>query len=530
MQAPGYSTLIVGAGFAGIGMGIRLKQAGDHDFVILEQAARLGGTWRDNTYPGIACDVPSHLYSYSFEPNPNWSRFFAPQEEILAYLERCADKYGVRSHIRFETQVSEAYFDENSGLWTVCTKDGQKFVARVVISASGHALTRPVFPDVPGRDAFLGKTMHSARWDHAYPLEGKTVAVIGTGASAIQIIPSIAATVGKMHVFQRTASWVVPKPDHEITAQAHEMFRRKPFLQRFMRGAIYWLLEAMAIGYVVEPRLNRLRERAALRHLTESVKEPELRSKLTPNFRLGCKRILISNDYYPTLERSNVELVTDRIAQIREHSIVTSDGQERPVDVIVYATGFETAESKPPFAILGRSGLDLRDAWRDGIEAYLGTTIAGFPNLFLLVGPNMGLGHSSIILMMESQYAYVLDALRTMRKANLKYVDVRPDVEARYNERLQKRLANTVWNTGGCASWYLTSSGKNTTTWPGFTFEFRFKTRRFDVKNYEARIDDGVRADPSTSIYPASLPPTNELGELVSTPPPAESVPTTSVA
>ena len=528
-MAPGYSTLIVGAGFAGIGMAIRLKQAGVHDFVILERAAGLGGTWRDNTYPGITCDVPSHLYSYSFEPNPSWTRFFAPQKEILAYLERCADKYDVRSHIRFGHEVSEASFDENTGLWTVGTTDGQRFVARVVISGSGHALSKPVFPDIPGRNDFRGKTMHSARWDHTYSLEGKTVAVVGTGASAVQIVPSIAPAVRKMHVFQRTASWVIPKPDHEITARAHDIFRQKPYLQRFMRGAIYWLLEAMALGYVVEPRLNRLRERAAIRHLRDSVKSPELRKKLTPSFRLGCKRILISNDYYSTLEQPNVELVTDPIAQIREQSIVTSDGRERPVDVIVYATGFETAEAKPPFAIRGKSGFDLRDAWRDGIEAYLGTTIAGFPNLFLLVGPNMGLGHSSMILMMESQYAYVLDALRTIRKGNLKYVEVRRDVEERYNERLQKRLAHTVWNTGGCTSWYLTSSGKNTTVWPGFTFEFRLKTRRFDVKNYETRVDDGVQGV-TTSVYPASLPPTDERGDLVTTPPAAETVPTTFVA
>jgi cation diffusion facilitator CzcD-associated flavoprotein CzcO len=527
MSPDGYSTLIIGAGFAGVGMAIRLRQAGIDDFVILERADSLGGTWRDNTYPGIACDVPAHLYSYSFEPNPNWTRFFAPQQEILAYLERCVDKYGVRQHIQFNTEVTEASFDESTGLWTLHTTDGRTFVARVVISGSGHALSKPVVPDIPGRDAFRGKTMHSARWDHRYSLEGKRVAVVGTGASAIQIIPSIAPAVRKMHVFQRTASWVVPKPDSEITEGTHTMFRRAPFTQKFMRGAIYWFLEAMALGYVVEPRLNWFRERAALRFLRQSVKDPELRKKLTPNFRLGCKRILISNDYYEILQRPNVELVTDAIREIREHSIVTSDGKERPVDAIVYATGFETAEAKPPFSIVGRDGLDLREAWRDGIEAYLGTTMAGFPNLFLLVGPNMGLGHSSLILMMESQYNYVLDAIRTIQKGKLKYVDVRRDVEDRYNERIQERLAGTVWNSGGCTSWYLTSAGKNTTIWPGFTFEFRLKTRRFDVRNYETRVDDGTQRLGPQPVQPRTLPPP---GELVSTPPPAEHVPTTFVA
>jgi cation diffusion facilitator CzcD-associated flavoprotein CzcO len=497
MRRADHSVLIVGAGFAGIGMGIRFKRAGIDDFVILERADRLGGTWRDNTYPGITCDVPSHLYSYSFEPNPNWSRFFAPQEEILAYLEGCADKYGIRPHIRFGAEVAGATFDEGAGLWTVKTWEGKSLTARVLISGSGHALSKPVFPDIRGRDTFRGKTMHSARWDHAYPLEGKTVAVIGTGASAIQIIPSIGPKVGKMHVFQRTPSWVLPKPDFEISAKARARFHKRPYVQMLARRAIYWILEAMAVGYVVEPRLNRIRERGALQHLNDSVRDPQLRKKLTPNFRLGCKRILISSDYYATLQRKNVELVTDPVAEIRQHSIVTKDGRERAVDVLVYATGFETAEVKPPFAILGRRGRDLAEAWRDGIEAYLGTTITGFPNLFLLIGPNMGLGHSSMIFMMESQFTYVLDAVRTIRDGKLKYVDVRREVESRYNERLQKRLARTVWNTGGCTSWYLTSSGKNTTAWPGFTFEYRLRTRRFDAKNYETCVHEEAQDAPS---------------------------------
>jgi cation diffusion facilitator CzcD-associated flavoprotein CzcO len=496
--------LIVGAGFAGIGMAIRLKQAGIDDFTILERADRLGGTWRDNTYPGIACDIPSHLYSYSFEPNPHWSRFFAPQDEILAYLEHCADKYAVRPHIRFGTAATGAAFDERTGLWTVTTSDGKKLVARVVVSGSGHALSKPVFPDIPGRDTFEGKAMHSARWDPTYSLEGKTVAVIGTGASAIQIIPSIAPSVGRMHVFQRTASWVQPRPDRAISPREQAIFRDRPALQTFMRRAIYCVLEAMAVGYVVEPRLNKIREHFALRYLDKSVRDPALRAKLRPNFRLGCKRILISSDYYDTLQRENVELVTDDIAEIRPHSIVTKDGKERPVDTIIYATGFETAEAKPPFAIVGRGGCDLRDAWRDGIEAYLGTTVPKFPNLFMILGPNTGLGHSSMIFMMESQFAYVLDAIQTMRKRGLKYVDVRPAVEARYNGRLQERLKKSVWNTGGCASWYLTSTGKNTTAWPGFTFEYRFMTRRFDASNYELCRDDRPAETPSSTSFAGS--------------------------
>ena len=482
---PNDHVLIVGAGFAGIGMAIRLKQAGIGDFTLLERADRVGGTWRDNTYPGIACDVPSHLYSYSFEPNPNWSRLFAPQEEILAYLERCAAKYGIVQHIRFGTEVTGASFDEDTGLWTVKTGDGATLVARVIVSGAGHSLNKPVFPDVPGRETFLGKTMHSARWDHTYSLKGKTVAVIGTGASAIQIIPSIAEDVGLMHVFQRTASWVQPKPDRLMTDGEKKTFSDRPYLQKLARGAIYLVLEAMAAGYVVEPRLNRIREITSLRYLRQSVKDPALRAKLTPHFRLGCKRILISNDYFRVLQQQNVELVTDGIAEIRPGSIVTRDGKERPVDAIVYATGYETAEAKPPFRIIGRRGRDLRDVWRGGISAYAGTTVTGFPNVFLLLGPNVGLGHSSMIFMMESQFPYILGAIRTLREKRLSYVDVRSDVEERYNARIQKRLAKTVWNAGGCVSWYLTQSGKNTVSWPGFTFEYRLRMRRFDADSYE---------------------------------------------
>ncbi len=476
--------LIVGAGFAGLGMGIRLKQSGIHDFTILERSDRLGGTWRDNTYPGVACDIPSHLYSYSFEPNPYWSRLFAPQEEILAYLERCADKYGVRQHIRFGTAVTGASFDERSGQWTVTTSQGMTLRCRVLVSGSGHALSKPVYPDVPGRERFRGKTMHSSRWDHTYALAGKTVAVIGTGASAVQIVPSIANDVERMFVFQRTAAWVQSKPERLFSEREQHLFRDRPYVQKLVRGAIYGVFEALALGYVVEPRLNRLRELACLRFLRETVPDPVLREKLTPNFRLGCKRILVSSDYYPALQRANVELVTEPIAEIREHSIVSGDGKERALDAIVYATGFEASEAKPPFPMAGRGGLDLKEVWKQGVTAYGGTTISGFPNAFLLVGPNTILGHSSMIFMMESQFAYVLDAIRTIRSRRLKYVDVRRDVEGAYNDRLQKRLARTVWSSGGCVSWYMTRSGKNTVTWPGFTFEFRHQMRRFDAESY----------------------------------------------
>lgn len=480
-----FEVLIVGSGFAGLGMAIRMRQEGFEDFVILERDAEVGGTWRDNTYPGVACDVPSHLYSYSFEPNPNWGRMFAPQAEILEYLKHCSVKYGVRDRIRFNTAVVGASWDESTGLWSVETSDGKTLRARVVISGSGHALSKPVLPDIPGRDRFAGKTMHSARWDHDYALAGKRVAVVGTGASAIQIVPNVAPTVGQLFVYQRTAPWVTRKVDRPITDRERALFTQFPLLQKTARTALYWIMEAMATGFVVDPRLQAIREHFALKYLEEQVPDPVLRAKLTPRFRMGCKRVLFSNEWYSTLQRDNVELVTEGIREIKEHSIVTADGVEREVDCIVYATGFETADAKPPFPILGRGGRDLADAWKDGIEAYCGMSIAGFPNLFLIIGPNNGLGHTSMIFMMESQFTYLLDMLRTMRAKKAQSIEVRADVQKRFNERLQQRLARTVWNTGGCNSWYLSKSGKNTVVWPGFTWEYRLRTRRFDVESYQ---------------------------------------------
>lgn len=473
-------------------MGIRLKQAGIHDFTILEQAERVGGTWRDNHYPGAACDIQSHLYSFSFEPNPGWSRTFAAQGEILLYLERCADKYGLRPHLRLGVAVTSASFDEPSGLWEVRTSDGQTRKARYVISGCG-GLSRPSLPDLAGLGSFEGKCFHSARWDGGYPLEGKTVAVIGTGASAIQLVPNIAPRVGRLHLFQRTAPWILPKADHVISPRAQAWFRRVPALQRLVRRAIYWRNELFAVGFILDPRIMKLAEREALRYLEASVADPELRSKLTPGYTMGCKRVLLTNDYYAALQRENVELVTSGIEEVRARSIVTADGGERPVDAIILSTGFQAAEAAAPFKVRGRDGGDLDGAWRGGAEAYLGTTVAGFPNLFLLVGPNTGLGHNSMVFMIESQIAYVVGAIEMMRARRLKLVDVRPRVQARYNERLHRRLGRSVW-ASGCHSWYQTRAGKNTTLWPGFTFEFRLRTSRFDPADYELVDEDGRAA------------------------------------
>lgn len=495
------SIVIAGAGFAGLAMGIRLKQAGIDDFAILEQAGAIGGTWRDNDYPGAACDVESHLYSFSFEPNPNWTREFSPQREILAYLENCADKYGLRRHIRLGTTVARASFDDREGVWNVEPREGPSMKARVFISACG-GLSRAAYPEILGLESFAGKAMHSSRWDHAYPIDGKRVAIIGTGASAIQIVPAIAPRVARLHVFQRTPPWILPKPDAEISGQKRVLFGRLPLVQRLIRAGIYSRRELLALGFFWEPRLMGLMRSLALRHLARSVSDPELRRKLTPEYMVGCKRILPTNDFYPALERENVELVTDGIRAIHAGGIVTNDGVERSVDAIVLATGFRAAEDVAPFEIRGRDGRDLNDVWRDGAEAYLGTTIATFPNAFMIVGPNTGLGHSSMVFMIESQVTYILSIVQAMRARGLKSVDLRRDVQRRYNARLQARLAKTVWNRGGCTSWYLTRSGKNTTLWPGFTFEFRARTRRFDPRDYDLVEEDFAAPELASQMAP----------------------------
>jgi cation diffusion facilitator CzcD-associated flavoprotein CzcO len=409
---------------------------------------------------------------------------FPPQKEILAYLEHCADKYGVRRHLRLGTAATGATLDEATGLWTVETDKGDRIVARAIVAATG-GLSRPAYPRIPGLDRFAGRTFHTARWDDAYPLAGKAVGVIGTGASAIQIVPAIAPDVGRLAVFQRTPPWILPKPDRAIRREEQERFRRAPALQRLARYRQYWQHEIAAFGFVKEPRLLEWASGFARWHLDRSVADPVLKAKLLPRYTMGCKRVLLSNDYYLALARDNVDVVTEGIREVTPAGVVTVDGKERPLDALVLATGFEAAEVVAPFAIRGRGGRDLNDAWRGGAEAFLGITVSGFPNLFLVVGPNTGLGHTSMIFMIESQIAYVESCLDAMRAGRILLVDVRADAQARYNATLQARLARTVWSTGGCTSWYRTRDGKNTTLWPGFTFEYRLRTRRWNPADYE---------------------------------------------
>jgi len=479
----GLSVLIVGTGFSGLGMAIQLKQAGFEDFTILERADDVGGTWRDNSYPGCACDVQSHLYSYSFEPNPNWSRMFAPQPEIKAYLQHCARKYGLLPHIRYNAELVRAEYDEKDALWNVTTRAGETYSASVLVSGMG-GLSTPAFPSIKGLEVFKGKMFHSAHWDHGHDLEGERVAVIGTGASAIQFVPKVAQKAARLDLYQRTATWILPKPDREISAAERLLFRRFPAAQRALRNSIYWMLESRVLGFVINPRVMKLVERQARGHIRRQVKDPVLRKKLTPDYTIGCKRILISDDFYPAVSRANVDVITDGIREIRAHSVVDANGVEREVDTIILGTGFKAQDPMPRGTIFGRGGQDLLDAWTDGPEAYKGTTVAGFPNFYVLMGPNTGLGHSSMVYMIESQIQYVLDALQAMRRDGLRSLEVRPEAQARYNAGLQQKLGKAVWQSG-CKSWYVNEAGKNTTLWPGFTFRFRELTRRVELVDYQ---------------------------------------------
>jgi cation diffusion facilitator CzcD-associated flavoprotein CzcO len=484
-STPHVDVAIVGSGFAGLGIGYRLKQAGMHDFAILERAEDVGGTWWWNTYPGCQCDIPSHLYSFSFAPNPDWSRTFPLQGEIQGYLRTCAESFGLIPHIRFGHTVQRAEWDDESGRWHVETSAGA-ITARVVIGGQG-GLSEPRVPDIPGRDSFAGPSFHSAQWDHSVDLRGKRVAVLGTGASAIQIVPAIQPEVAEVHVFQRTPPWVVPHTDRRISRVERRLFRRFPRLQRQVRRNVYWLRELLALPMTRRPGLLRLVELRAKQHLRSAVADPELRRRLTPSYRIGCKRILPSNNWYPTLVKPNVNVVTEGIAEVRPEGIVTADGTLHECDAIVYATGFHVTDI--PFArrVVGRGGESLHASWKGSPQAYKGSTVPGYPNLFFLLGPNTGLGHNSIVYMIEAQIAYVMDALRKMRAHGADVVEVKPDAFTFWNDALQRRLPPTVWNSGGCSSWYIDANGLNTTIWPDFTFRFRRHTREFDIAAYETR-------------------------------------------
>ncbi|MCP5163130.1 MAG: NAD(P)/FAD-dependent oxidoreductase [Hahellaceae bacterium] len=490
---------IVGSGFAGIGMAIRLTQSGIENFRILEQSADIGGTWRDNTYPGAACDVPSHLYSFSFAPNPRWSRMFAEQKEIHGYLKDCVDRFNLREKTSFNTTIVSAKFDAGTNLWTLTTYAGRTLKARLVVMATG-ALNRPAYPDIPGMEDFRGRVFHTAEWDHSYALEGKKVAVIGTGASAIQVVPAIAPKVKSLTLYQRTPAWVFPKFDRPIKSLEQRLYRLLPVTQKLFRGAIYAAGEAATPLFLKPSALSKMAESIGRRHLSRYVQDPELREKLTPTYALGCKRILLSNDYYPALARENVSVVSCGVDKIEGRTIYASDGSKQVVDAIVLATGFKVPVASAPFDIIGLNGKVLQDDWKEGAEAYKGMTVTGYPNMLFTMGPNTGPGNTSVIFYIESQLRYLLNYVKEVLAFDDASLELKQEKQTSFNEMIQTRMQNTAW-TSGCHSWYLTPSGKNTTLWPGFSMEYRLITRQFDRESYVMHLaTSGTVAESDQSL------------------------------
>jgi cation diffusion facilitator CzcD-associated flavoprotein CzcO len=477
-------TLIVGAGFSGLCMAMKLRQAGMNSFLVIEKSEGIGGTWWENRYPGCACDIPSHLYSFSFDLNPQWSRMFAGREEIQEYMVRSVERHGIREQIRLKTVLREARWDEGAGLWHATLGDGSTIDARILVSGMG-ALHVPRYPEIEGLDRFEGPSFHSAAWDSFIDLAGNHIAVIGTGASAIQFVPQIAPLAAKLSLYQRTPPWIVPKLDHPIAEQWRRRFERIPGLIRVYRTMLFWLLEIRVLGFLKKGWLRAQGEKEARKHLAAQVPDPDLRSKLTPSYEFGCKRVLISNDFYPTLARPNVELVTDAIREVRAHSIVTADGIERPVDVLIYGTGFRVTELLLGTRVVGRRGVEIHDAWNERVSAFLGITVTGFPNFFMLLGPNTGLGHNSVVLMIEAQVRYVMSCLRMMRRGGQAVMEVRAASHQKFVERVRRRLATSVWQAGGCRSWYQEQrTGESPVVWPGSVVDYRRRTRSASAGDY----------------------------------------------
>jgi cation diffusion facilitator CzcD-associated flavoprotein CzcO len=481
-----HRVVVIGTGFAGLGMALRLQEAGE-DFVVLERGSSVGGTWRDNTYPGCACDVPSHLYSLSFKPN-SWSDSFSAQPEIHEYLKRCAAESGLLDHVRFDCEVTDARWSEDDQEWHLKTERGE-LSCKVLVAGIG-GLIEPRLPDVPGLEDFHGEVFHSARWNHDYDLEGKRVAVIGTGASAIQFVPKIQPQVEELHLFQRTPAWVAPRGTHPYGERRRRLYERFPVLQRLHRRYLYLSREALTLAFIKQPKLMRLPQLVAEGHLRKQVKDPELRRKLTPDYTFGCKRALISNDYYPAVAEPNVELLTEGLAEVRGNRVIGSDGTEREVDAIILGTGFDVT-GFPGAAILhGSDGRSLTEIWDGAPSAHRTTTVTGFPNLFVLGGPNFATGHMSVVEMFEHQYAYVFDALAKMDRLGLSSVEVRPEAQEAFNAEVDRKMQNTVWVKGGCNSWYVDRSGRNSTLWPDWTSVHASATSELDLDEYEV-----VRAD-----------------------------------
>ena len=489
-----WAVLIIGAGFGGLGLAIELGRAGEHDVLLLEKGHDVGGVWRENTYPGAACDIPSHLYSYSFEPNPRWSRTYSPQAEILDYLRHCARKYGVRDKIRFGCEVTTAAFDEATSLWRVEWRDAQGRAhaghARVLASAVG-LLSRPAIPALPGLASFRGPVFHSAQWNHDAALEGKRVAVIGTGASAIQFVPELARDAARLSVFQRTPAYILPRRDRAYSERERRRFARWPVLMALHRALLYAAHDARAVGFTrLRWMMDIVGGLPSRRLLRRQVPDAALRERLTPRYPIGCKRILISDDWLPTFTRPNVELVTDAIAAVTPAGVRLAGGREIEVDAIVLGTGFAASEFLAPMDIHGRGGRSLNDAWSQGAQAWLGIAVPGFPNFFMLYGPNTNLGHNSIVFMLECQVGHVMRCLRKLRDERGATIEVAAPPFERYNARVQRRSKQTVF--AGCTSWYVDAQGRHTVNWPGFTTTYRWLTRHAGLGAYRVEAAPGT--------------------------------------
>ncbi|WP_328409086.1 flavin-containing monooxygenase [Nocardia sp. NBC_00403] len=488
MKTP--SIIIIGAGFAGLGMALELRRAGVDDFIILERAADLGGVWRENTYPGAACDVPSPLYSWSFEPKSDWPRRFSEQRDIHDYMRGVAGKHDLQRHIEFGTEVTDAEFDEQTGSWTVSTADGARHTAEILIPAVGQ-LSRPAMPNIHGADTFTGAAFHSAEWDHSVDLTGKRVACIGTGASAIQYIPRIQPQVSHLTLFQRSAAWVLPKFDVEYSAAHKAVFKYLPPTRLAERFAIWSIFEVLALALTDIPAMRAPVVALADRHRAKQVSDAELRAKLTPDYAAGCKRGLFSNEYFPALTQSNVAVETTAIEAITPTGIRTADGVEHPIDVIIYGTGFKGTEFLAPMNIYGIGGRKLADVWGDeGARAFLGLSVPHFPNMFMMYGPNTNVGSGSIIYMLESQARYIRQVVEYLSDRPGRYLAARANVEQNWDGWLQRRLKDTPWNF--CSSWYRNAAGRITNNWPGATALYRWKTKSFDLANYDEAQATGL--------------------------------------
>jgi cation diffusion facilitator CzcD-associated flavoprotein CzcO len=472
----------VGGGFGGVGAVVMLQRAGYHDVTVFERAERIGGVWHHNTYPGAACDIPSHLYEFSFQPNPHWSRRYAPQAEIQAYLEHVAESHGVTDRIRTGTEVRRARWDEGRGKWLLDTSAGSH-EADVLVTACGQ-LSVPSVPALPGLDSFAGPAFHTARWRHDADLAGKRVAVIGTGCSAIQVVPAIQPEVEQVDVFQRSPGWTFPKMDFEYSERAQRVFERFPLVQRLDRASVFYFQELAALGLTSQPWLLRAFQKIAKRRIDSAIADPELRRKVTPTDAMGCKRIMLTDDWYPTLTLPNVGLISDRIEAVTPSGIRTADGAERRYDAIVLATGFKTHGFVTPMEIAGAGGRTLAEAWAGLPRAYLGLSVPDFPNLFLLYGPNTNGGSGSVVNTLESGIGHVVAALDELAAADARRIEVSRDAAERFDRELRDALAGTVWHTG-CTNWYVDENGNDPNQWPWVWTTYRRRTGRLEPGAYE---------------------------------------------